>query len=77
MDKIINIGVSKWGHFFISQDLWDLVDDGYAEERQNELKELRKNDAKALLVLEQAVSDAIFPRVTNATKSHEAWIILK
>ncbi|XP_073114122.1 uncharacterized protein [Elaeis guineensis] len=48
-----------------------------ANEKQNELRKLRKKDAKALLVLQQAVSDAIFPRIVNTTKSHEAWIILK
>ncbi|XP_073107670.1 uncharacterized protein [Elaeis guineensis] len=67
----------KMRTFCISQDLWDLVDNGSTEERQNELKELYKKDTKALLMLQQAVSNAIFPRIANATKSHEAWIILK
>lgn len=64
--------------FFISQDLWDLVENGYTDaEKSSEVKELRKKDAKALLVLQQAVTDTIFPRIANATKSKEAWVTLR
>lgn len=38
--------------FFISQDLWDPVKSGYTDlEKSADLKELRKKDAEALLVL--------------------------
>ncbi|GKU85713.1 hypothetical protein SLEP1_g340 [Rubroshorea leprosula] len=65
--------------FFVSQDLWDLVENGFAETEKSlaaEVKDLRKKDAKALLVLQQVVTDSIFPRIANATKSKEAWTIL-
>ena len=68
----------KMKTIFISQDLWDLVENGYTDaEKSSEVKELRKKDAKALLVLQQAVTDTIFPRIANATKSKEAWVTLR
>ncbi|MQL94517.1 hypothetical protein Taro_027173 [Colocasia esculenta] len=68
--------------FFISQDLWDLVEVGYAEEESSkekaaDHKELRKKDAKALMVLQLDVSDIAFPRIANAIRSKEAWTISK
>ncbi|GKV09408.1 hypothetical protein SLEP1_g20916 [Rubroshorea leprosula] len=70
---------TKMKTFFVSQDLWDLVENGFAETEKSpaaEVKDLRKKDAKALLVLQQAVTDSIFPLIANATKSKEAWTIL-
>ena len=59
--------------FFISRDLWDFVKEGYADtenykqvdsskqgEKLAEVKEFRKKDAKALLVLQQAVTETFF-----------------
>ncbi|GKV51302.1 hypothetical protein SLEP1_g57970 [Rubroshorea leprosula] len=43
--------------FFVSQDLWDLVENGFAKTEKSleaEVKDLRKKDANALLVLQQA-----------------------
>ena len=38
--------------FFISQDLWDLVENGYVDaEKLSEVREFKKKDAKALLML--------------------------
>ncbi|ONI29883.1 hypothetical protein PRUPE_1G219500 [Prunus persica] len=73
---------------FISQDLWDLVEDGYEEpektltgkatlESQQAVKENRKSDAKALFLIQQGVSKNFFPRLLSATTSKEAWEILK
>ena len=74
---------------FISQDLWDLVKEGYEEPesttvlatwidaRKKELKDNKKKDAKALFFIQQGVSKAIFPRISFASKSKEAWEILK
>jgi len=74
---------------FISQDLWDLVEDGYKElesttvlvswsdAKKNEFKEYKKKDAKALFFIQQGVSKAIFPRISFVSKSKEAWEILK
>ena len=41
------------------------------------MKELQKKDAKALLVLQQAVAESIFPSIANAMTSKEAWTILR
>lgn len=73
----------------MSQDLWDLVENGYVEPenataynnltvaQKNELKDCRKKDSKALLVIQQAVHESIFPRIAAANKSKDAWKILK
>ncbi|PKA46730.1 Retrovirus-related Pol polyprotein from transposon TNT 1-94 [Apostasia shenzhenica] len=66
--------------FFLSQDLWDIVEKGCAEaefSKAESLKEICKKDSKALLVLQQAVTDSIFPTIAGATKASEAWSILK
>uniref|UniRef100_A0A803MSQ1 Integrase catalytic domain-containing protein n=1 Tax=Chenopodium quinoa TaxID=63459 RepID=A0A803MSQ1_CHEQI len=39
--------------------------------------ENRKKDAKALFFIQLALDDDIFPRITAATSSHEAWETLK
>lgn len=76
----------KMKTLFVSQDLWDLVVNGYADLTEEEkltpaqkveLKENRKKDAKALFVLQQTVHESIFARIATATTSHEAWTILK
>ncbi|CAL9010551.1 unnamed protein product [Prunus brigantina] len=70
----------------ISQDLWDLVEDGYEElektstgkatpESQQALKENRKRDAKALFLIQKGISKNLFPRLLSASKN--AWEILK
>ncbi|KAJ8645763.1 hypothetical protein MRB53_007511 [Persea americana] len=45
--------------------------------QKNELKDCRKKDSKALLVIQQAVHESIFPRIAAANKSKDAWKILK
>ncbi|GMP27501.1 hypothetical protein CsSME_00003463 [Camellia sinensis var. sinensis] len=71
---------------FASNDLWDLVKNGYedfAEQervsaaQRNELKEKQKNDAKALFMIQQGLEDTIFPRIMAATTSKEAWDLLQ
>ena len=69
---------------FISHDLWDLVEDGYeagatqeeiaswSAAKQNEFKNNKKKDARALLFIQQGVSKAIFPRIMGAKTSKEA-----
>ncbi|KAI5345643.1 hypothetical protein L3X38_013520 [Prunus dulcis] len=73
---------------FISQDLWDIVEDGYEEqetskagketqEKQQTYKENKKKDAKALFLIQHGVSKNLFPRLLPATTSKQAWEILK
>ncbi|KAL7233616.1 hypothetical protein ACSBR1_017269 [Camellia fascicularis] len=75
--------------FFISEDLWDLVENSYessqsqeeysawSEARKEKLKEHKMKDAKALYYIQQAITKTIAPRIMAATKSKEAWEILK
>jgi len=69
---------------FVSQDLWDFVENGYTEsdahtlehwteDQRNQLKENCKKDSKALSLIQQAVHDSIFPRLVGVRKSKEAW----
>lgn len=41
------------------------------------LRENRKKDSKALFLIQQALHDDIFPRISAAETSHEAWEILQ
>ena len=64
---------------FISQDLWELVEYGFEEPadetafnnltqgEKDLLKLNRKKDAKAIVLLYQAVDQSIFPRIAAAT----------
>ena len=71
---------------FISHDLWSMVEDGYVvplstmaltEAQTKELKENIKRDAKALGVIQNAISDEIFPRISNETSVKSVWDVLE
>ncbi|KAI9165959.1 hypothetical protein LWI28_023691 [Acer negundo] len=64
---------------FISQDLWEYVEEDYATEgvAADVLKDVKKKDVKALFFIQQAVAESIFPRISATTKSKEAWDALK
>lgn len=72
--------------FFMSHDLWDIVDTVYQEPpesgswtqaQEKQYKENRKKDATALRYLQQGVSKSIYPRISGAKKAKVAWDILK
>ena len=75
--------------FFISQDLWDLIEEEYEEppvagssmawtaEKQSQYKENVKRNALALRYLHQGMSRAIYPRIYGITKAKVAWETLK
>ncbi|CAJ2654309.1 unnamed protein product [Trifolium pratense] len=76
----------KMKTFFCSQDLWDIVDEGFTipedlstlnASQKKELKENKQKDSKALFFLQQAVEDSIFPRIMGATSAKDAWGTLK
>ncbi|GMP68220.1 hypothetical protein CsSME_00027903 [Camellia sinensis var. sinensis] len=76
----------KMRTIFVYTELWDLAENGFEEPedeealtnpQKNQLKEQRKKDSKALSFIQQGVSEAIFPRIINATKANEAWDILQ
>ena len=53
-----------------SQDLWDLVERGYADpDEESRLRENKKKDSKALVIIQQVVHDFIFTRISAATTS--------
>ncbi|KAL4035058.1 hypothetical protein IC575_003732 [Cucumis melo] len=61
-----------------SQDLWDLVEQGYVDpDDEGKLRENRKKDSKALVIIQQAVHDSVFSRIATATTSKQAWLILQ
>ena len=60
----------KMKTLFMSQDVWDLVENGFDEPEnvitltqleKDQLKELKKMDAKTLLFIQQSVGNNIFP----------------
>ncbi|RVW67651.1 hypothetical protein CK203_063073 [Vitis vinifera] len=69
----------KMRTLFISEDLWELVDKGYVEEEipRDAMRDVRKNDAKTLFFIQQAITESIFPQISKATKSKEAWDTLQ
>ncbi|XP_074314353.1 uncharacterized protein LOC141649567 [Silene latifolia] len=69
----------KMRTLFKSQELWDLVEDGFddSDVEQQRLKENRKKDAKALLFLQSSVHENIFSELHRKATSKEAWQILK
>ena len=59
----------KMKTLFLSQELWDLVEQGYKGFGENSklgLRECRKKDAKALYFIQQGVSHSIFPIIMEA-----------
>ncbi|CAL1381769.1 unnamed protein product [Linum trigynum] len=75
---------------FISQDPWDIVQDGYESPQEDdedskkrsgkqtkEYKENAKQNASALRVIQQAVSKSIYPRIYGIKKAKEAWDVLR
>ena len=72
---------------FGSQELWELVTNGYVEptseqeatynaEQKNLLKDQRKKDKKALFLLYQGVDESSFEKISKAKSSKEVWEIL-
>lgn len=74
----------KMRTFLQSQDLWEIVEKGYIIEpllsnggEEDQIKEIRMKDAKALCFLQQGISDAVFPKIMEATEAKQAWEILR
>lgn len=68
----------KMKTFFISQDLWEVIEkgvttpEGQSSAVQEKLKFEQQQNAKALFVLQQAVSESIFARLMRATTAKPA-----
>jgi hypothetical protein len=70
----------------ISNDLWEYIEEGFddpedveslTEGQKQQLKAHKKKDAKALSMIQQGVTDTIFPRIINETKAKDAWDLLQ
>ncbi|XP_073107356.1 uncharacterized protein [Elaeis guineensis] len=73
---------SQMETIFISQDLRDVVENGFEvqadmeeeliEERLKQLKENMKKNATALRIIQQGMSKSIYPRIFGIKKAQEA-----
>lgn len=63
---------------FKSQDLWDLVQNGYHNlDEEGRLRENKKRDSKALFFIQQAVHESIFSKISTVNTTKEAWTTLQ
>ncbi|CAM8947363.1 unnamed protein product [Rhodiola kirilowii] len=87
---INNINYTNWSikmkALLGSQDVWNVIENGYDEptsgetlitEQKMALKDLRKRDKKALYLIYQALDDDSFKKVSTANSSKEACEKLK
>ncbi|CAL2228355.1 unnamed protein product [Prunus armeniaca] len=72
---------------FRSHDLWDIVENGYKTPKKEEeeltkaerklMRENEVKDARALSIIQGAVSEQFFPRIATQETAKAAWDILK
>ncbi|CAN6446421.1 unnamed protein product [Victoria cruziana] len=71
--------------YLMSQDLWELVVNGYDEgdrhskregSKHVEAKEMRTKDGRALSIILEAIPESVVPCLADAMTSKEAWTIL-
>ena len=74
---------------FKGQDLWEIVQHGYAEPvdmtaynnltqaEKDVLREQRKKDGKSMFFIHQAMHETILPRVATTITAKQAWGILE
>ncbi|KAA0042449.1 UBN2 domain-containing protein [Cucumis melo var. makuwa] len=69
-----------------SQDVWDIVSNGYEEPESDTalnqaqgkaLQNTRKKDQKALTIIHQAINDNNLEKISGATTAYQAWKILE
>lgn len=59
---------------FRSLELWDLVETGVAESKNEAVeRENKKRDAKALSIIQQAVDGPNLNHISEAKSDHDAW----
>ena len=71
--------------FFISMELWEIVQEGFkevrtegsTEEEEKKFNENMKKNAQALRYIKQGVSKFIFSKIFGVSKAKDAWEILK
>ncbi|XP_039007800.1 uncharacterized protein LOC120135620 [Hibiscus syriacus] len=68
----------KMKTLFKSQDIWDLVENGYIEpDEEARLRDNKKKDSKALFFIQQVVHEIVFLKIAAANIAKEAWGILQ
>eukprot|EP00252_Welwitschia_mirabilis_P001630 TRINITY_DN11532_c0_g1_i2.p1 TRINITY_DN11532_c0_g1~~TRINITY_DN11532_c0_g1_i2.p1 ORF type:complete len:104 (+),score=6.19 TRINITY_DN11532_c0_g1_i2:544-855(+) len=89
MERTMSTRVLRCARFLISFDLWDLVSCGYTgvtyveafpsllDDRKKEIRELPKQDAKALYILQSAFHSAFFPKIAEVKFAKVAWETLE
>ena len=75
----MSFGSKKIKAYLVALELWDVLSNGYVEDetRRNELRKLKKKEAKMLIVLNESVADEMNPRISYSLPAHEAWNILE
>ena len=79
-----------WGKkmetLFRSQNLWDIVKNGFEEPenistleeaQRKELEVKKQKDASALYLIQQSLANTIFLRITKASTAQRAWDMLQ
>ncbi|KAL0375032.1 UNVERIFIED_CONTAM: hypothetical protein Sradi_3418900 [Sesamum radiatum] len=76
----------KMKTYFQSQKLWEIVEEGVtlpedsstsSSAEKGKLENKKAKDSEALYYIQTAVADHIFPRISVATSTKEAWSILQ
>nr|XP_010918050.1 uncharacterized protein LOC105042504 [Elaeis guineensis] len=67
----------KMKTLFKSQDLWDLVENGFADPDEEQRLREKKKEFKALFFIQQAMHEMTFSRIAAATTSKQAWEMLQ
>ena len=79
----------KMKTIMVANDLWEFVVNGFNDvtnptqyaaltnAQKTQLKESRRKDAKALSLIEAAMTKTIFPKIAVANYAKEAWDILE
>lgn len=63
---------------FRCQELWELVEKRFLEkDNEANVRENRKNDAKAMYFIQQALTQPLLSRIALANTTNEAWITLQ
>lgn len=72
--------------FLIGKDLWEIIESGYEEptdwnaltaNERTSRKEARKKNAQALFHIQIALDKSLFPRISGATTTKDAWKTLQ
>ena len=88
-ERIYDTWFIKMRTIMCAQDLWEFVTIGYPEPANQAvelaltnvecvlLKENRKKDNKSLGLIQQGLSESIFPKITSAESSKKSWDTLE